>query len=365
MPVDARSIRRAIGTLALSALGTHFSIPASAQERAVRAPAQTYTTPAERRETGRSRSLTPWLSATALLETEFQRRRIRASPGGITSRSWDATTSLQLGLVAAPSPAIQAELVLQYESEATRPEADEAILTLSQEEWEFEAGRMFTPLGQYFSHFPSGPLLEFGETRAEGVAVAYAPSDMLEFKLMRYAGRARPAGAGRWSLDWAAAVEGRFGGGWRLGASYQSDLADAADGLPEEVGRRHARRVAAAAAFVRWTDERFDVTAELLSALRAFPELAPDRDRPRAWNLEFARFVGARWLGAVRFEGSHELEEAPRRRWGIVASWLPDPRVAISIEYLNGQVPGERPVSEEARPDTRIHQVGIRISLEP
>ncbi len=336
-----------------------------ADEHARREPARAYATPAERREAGRSRSLAPWLQASALIETEFQRRRIRPASGDGTSRSWDATNSLQLGLVARSGSVVQAELVLQYESDTAKPSVDEAVLTLARGDWELEAGRMYTPLGQYFSHFPSGPLLEFGETRAEGVALGYAPSEKLELKVMRYGGRARPAGDGRWSLDWSAALEGRLGGGWSLGASYQTDVADAADGLPAALGRRHARRVPAAAAYARRSNDRFELTAELLGALRSFRELPADLERPRAWNLEFVRFVGPRFLWALRLEGSRELEDAPRSRWGIAASWQLDPRVAVSIEYLNGHVPGGRGASDEPVPGRRVQQVGVRLSLAP
>lgn len=328
-------------------------------------PSAAYTTPAERREAGTSHRLTDWLTASALLESERQRQWTRGGSDEKRSTVAEQTTTAQWALLAFADGPVQAEWVLEYETGTDKPTLDEAVVTVADDDWEITVGRQYTPLGRYFSHFPTGPMLEFGETRAEGVALGLAASDRLELTLMRHAGRARPAGDSRWSLDWATGLEADVGSGWSVGTSYQSDLADALDGLPDVVRHRYRRRVPAAATFVRWRNQRFDASAEWLGALRPFAELAPALDRPSAWNLELAHFVDRRFFWAARIEGSDDLADAPRRRWGVSASWLPNRWLGISVEYLQGRILGEAPDDGETAPDARVRQIGIRLSLTP
>lgn len=345
--------------LALLSPGSRAGVPAGGS------PSPTYTTPAERREAGTSYRLTDWLAASALLERERQRRWTRGGSDEERTSTEEQTTTVQWSLLAFAGGPVEAEWVLEYETGTDKPTVDEAVVNVADEDWEIAFGRQYTPLGQYFSHFPTGPVLEFGETRAEGVALGWALSDQAELTLMCHAGRARPAGDGRWSLDWAAGLEAELGRGWSFGTSYQSDLADALDGLPDEVRRRTQRRVPAAAAFVRWRNPRFDASAEWLGAMRPFAELAPAVDRPSAWNLELAHFVDRRFFWTVRIEGSHDLADAPRRRWGVSASWLPTRWLGISVEFLQGRIRGEAPDDGETAPEARVRQFGIRLSLTP
>lgn len=324
--------------------------------------ARLYVTSAERRDTGRRYALTPWLSAVPLAEVEWQARRLSGANGVGPVRPRETTASLQLGLLASLGPSAHAEVVLDYDSAEDRVIVDEAFLGVAREAWELEAGRLFTPLGAYISHFVSGPLLEFAESRVDGVALAYAPADWLEFKLTTYRGKAWPAGGQR-GADWAAALEVPAERGWSFGLSYQSDLADSQDKLLDDVGNRYRRRVGAAGGYAMWTTPEFTLSTEVIGALGSFRELTRDRDRPLAWNLEFAHSIHPRLDWALRWEGSRELADAPARQWGLALTWRPMEQASLTVECLRGWFSGSLASNARDEPYSRLRQLGAKLSL--
>ncbi|HRD67739.1 MAG TPA: hypothetical protein PKY50_16460 [Candidatus Competibacter sp.] len=335
--------------------------PPTADERE---SARLYLTNEERRKVGRKYSLTSWLTAAALIELEGQSQAFRSTESNSKDRLADTTTSAQAEFIAAtPWRNAKAEIVLEYDSTANRIVADEAFLGVEVEDWEIEAGRLYTPLGIYISHFASGPLLEFAESRADGLMLSYTPSDRLEFKLMGYRGEARPANDGSEKLDWAASIEARLGGGWLLGLSYQSDLADSREALLEDSGSRYLKRVGAAGGYAVWTTADFDLTFEVIGALRPFDELEDDRNQPIAWNAEFAHFVHPRFDWALRWEGSRELVDAPDRRVGLALIWRPVEQASLTVEYLYGWFSGSLATNEEGEPYESTYQIGAKLSV--
>jgi len=324
--------------------------------------ARLYATNAERREAGRKHPLTSWLTATALVELEWQSQTSRSAERDARDRLSDTAANAQVGLIVAPWRNAKAEAVLEYDSSIGRIVADEAFVSAEIAEWEIEAGRLHTPLGIYLSHFASGPLLEFAESSVDGALLSYTPADRPGLKLMGYRGKARPVGGGSEALSWAASVEARAAR-WLFGLSYQSDLADSREALLQDFDNRYVNRVGAVGGYAVWTAPGFDLTFEVVRALESFRELESDRDRPVAWNLEFVHAVHPRFDWALRWEGSRELADAPARQAGLALTWRPAERASLTVEYLHGWFSGGLATNEDGEPYASAYRIGAKLSV--
>jgi hypothetical protein len=78
----------------------------------------------------------------------------------------------------------------------------------------------------------------------------------------------------------------------------------------------------------------FEITAEFVRALGTFTELEPDRNWPRAWNVELAYYPrnDFEWF----LEGSNEVEDAPHISGGAAVAWRLLKKASLTIEYLRG-----------------------------
>jgi hypothetical protein len=133
-----------------------------AEEESVR-----YTTREERRDAGVKHEITDWLTASGLLEFEGILQSFSLFDTSSHPQEDDFTKTLQLGLEISPLSWMRGELIYEYDDddESNKQTIDEAILAFEGGDFELELGKLFVPFGEYFSHFVSGPLLEFGETR--------------------------------------------------------------------------------------------------------------------------------------------------------------------------------------------------------
>ncbi len=304
--------------------------------------ARNYRTPAERREAGARHVVSPWFEVSTLVEWEgsLEDRERETDPVHDRSRSHGA--GLQLGMDFIPTQSLKAELLLEWNTETQDLIADEALAIWEpNDQLEWELGKGYTPLGEYLSHFATGPLLEFGETRADMVALNFRPGARIDVSLAAYRGLARREDAqtgepADGQNNWACALQASPTRTLSVGLAFQSDLADSDARLLAHNDDRYRNEVSGASGFLVWSAQDLEFSIEVLSALRSFDELDPDRDRPRAWNLEFAHFPGPRIEWALRVEGSRELEDAPEHRAGIAFTWRPAKRLSITFDYLHG-----------------------------
>jgi hypothetical protein len=302
--------------------------------------ARIYTTREERREAGQEHRLNAWLSASDLIELEVGREWIALSDPEPDARDHDVSSTMELGMRAAPWSWMKAEVIFElehsFEGDAPDFTLDEGTISLLHGAFELEAGRLYLSFGEYFSHFASGPLLEFGETRGEGADLSWAPDERLDVSVFGYHGPAEPLTSEGTDVSWGCALAGSPMESWTLGASYLSDLADAKDGLLQAYGDRYRSRVDAVSAYGILGAGRFELTAEMVRALKAFAELPPDRNQPFAWNVELAFFPEGPVNAALRLEGSQKLDNAPRLMGGVALSWRLLRNVSTTIEYLHG-----------------------------
>jgi len=297
-------------------------------------PVRIYRTREERREAGLEHRLTPWLTLAGLGELEWRAERSDFRHTSRHEEQYDAIAGLQLSLTATPWRFLKAEAILDYDSEDRKVGLDEFTTACEYGAWELAAGKQYLPFGIFFSHFVSGPLLEFGETRARSLIASYGPSDRFDLSIYAYQGHARSFNSPDDQPDWGLAVEYSFFSLGMLGASYLSDLADSDGGLLVDSSDRYASRVPGWSAHAVAGFGKFEFVAEYLGALGSYEELVSAYNSPRAWNLELAYYPDDRFGWALRLEGSHELENAARRRYGAALTWRVMGNASLTVVYL-------------------------------
>ncbi len=325
--------------------------------------ARLYRTNAERRDVGLQRNITPWLIVSGLLEIEGLRDEFSVKWRKDKEIDRVVAAAVQLGLVASPWKHLKGELVVEYDTESDQLFTEEVIASLDLEPWELEGGIQYLPFGVYISHFPSGPLLEFGETRAKAANLSYGRDERLDLALALYQGRTREVEADAPGANWALAMEAWPLESLAFGLSYQSNLADSDARLLAEEDNRYLRKVPGLSGYLIWISHQFEVTFEALGALHPFRVLPPDFDQPRAWNLEFAHFPWPSFEWALRIEGSQELEDAPELRYGAAVTWRFQRRASFSLEYLHGRFKEGFATNEEDKSYEYVDQFGAQLSI--
>jgi hypothetical protein len=297
-------------------------------------PARLYSTPSEQREAGLSHRLTPWLTAGGLAELEWNYDRTSFSNPHPDSSGADTSANVQLNATATPWSFAKGDLLLDYDTQTDRLEVDEAVASLEHKAWELTYGRQYLPFGVYFSHFATGPLLEFGETRDVATTLAYDFHDRADLSVAIYQGQGKKSNNNGSGIDWTLATEAWLNGSVSLGVSYLSDLADAGGDLLGDTGNRYLRRVPALSGYLLLTSDRFEVTAEFVRATRSFRELESDRNQPLAWNIEFANYLHPAFDWALRVEGSQDLDNEPQLRYGASVSFRAGRYGSLTLDYL-------------------------------
>lgn len=324
-----------------------------------------YRTREERREAGIKHEITPWLSLSGLAEIEASYNDYSINQGDDDASGGEDSATLQLSADLNLFNLAVAEFVLEYDTNLDKTVVDEAIITFAQDPWELSLGRQYTPFGVYYSNFVSGPLLEFGETRANSMtSLAYGPSDQLDLIFAVYQGAAREQASDAKRWDWAFALESEINENWSAGWSYQSDLSDADSRPLEETDNRYTRRVPGISAYIFWAGRRFEVTLEAVAATRSFNELDSSKNQPRAWNVEIVHFIDDRDLAlAVRLEGSEELEDEPRIQFGTALTWRLGKNAYLILEYLHGEFEDQLATNNEDEPYEHVDRVSGKFSL--
>lgn len=298
-----------------------------------------YRSPEERREAGLGRQVTDWLKVSTLAEIEATVTRDHFADGkAVTNRERPALV-LQLAMQMSFAEWLEAELIFDFETDGKHEQSqlDEAMLGIDLEPWGIKAGRQYVPFGAYYSHFVTGPMLEFGETRADALIFDYTVNGHLE--LIGYVFESElqsPGSRGFYAdWDWGASFELTIAQeAIRIGAGFLSDLSESNERLLADSGHGYLKRVPAWNAYALFGCDGYEVTAEFVRAAAAFREFERNADKPFAWNVELAVFPTQAMQYALRVEHSKELADQPRWRYGISATWRPFKNVSLSLEYL-------------------------------
>lgn len=327
--------------------------------------ARIYRNPEERREAGLGRQVTDWLRISGLLEFENERFdedydnniQIKREPG--------ATSTLQLGLDVTFSDAVTAELVFESEHDRrTRSRLDEGLISIDLEPWGIEAGRLYVPFGEYYSHFVEGPLLEFGETRKDALVVDYTIAGAVEIAVYTFDSKVNLQSRQN-TFDWGINFDyTNDDESIRLGTGYLSDLAESEEKLLEEFGNSVERRVAAWNAYALIGFYPFEFTIEYIDTTDRFVELDANTDQPSAYNIEFAWFPAESTQLAFRLEGSDEFSDAPEKQWGINWTWRPGSRFLLSVDYLHGEYQPGFILDDDDNELRRSNIIATQIAIE-
>jgi len=324
--------------------------------------ARSYRTREERRSAGLKYKITDRITLTGLFESEYIYEGFRLNDES-SAHEDEFSAPIQLGLEMVPAPWAKVELVYEYDIASNEHILDEGVLIMEAGDFDMELGKLYVPFGEYFSHFVTGPILEFGETRDAGIVLSYTPDDRLDLSTFVYKGRAVQDEPGSSSLDWGFSSEYSPFDFATLAISYLSDLADSQERFLDDSHHRYENRVAALSGYALIGYGQFEVTAEFVHALSSFEELDSEQNKPRAWNIEFAYYPKNDLELALRYEGSKEFENAPHFKGGVGATWHATKNIYLSLEYLQGKF--HRGLSEDSEePELRtLHQFGARISI--
>ncbi|PCI74883.1 MAG: hypothetical protein COB20_14170 [SAR86 cluster bacterium] len=295
-----------------------------------------YRTRDERREAGLGTELTDWLTFSGLVEVEHI-REVNKFDGDL-SDNYDFSTdpSVQAAFDISFLDIFEAELILEYTEDSRDPIMDELIIAADVGNMGFSAGRFYAPFGLYYSHFVTGPLLEFAETRRDILLIDYDILDVVELAAFAFDGESRKLGETKDDVGWGASIDALLiDGRLNVGAGYISNLAESDEEFLREEDNIFRRKVGAWNAYAVYEADTWDVSFEILSALDSFSELDLTEDRPKSWNLEAAYFPSNTFEVAFRYERSKELIDAPEEQYGVAFTWRLPNNISMTAEYLN------------------------------
>lgn len=324
--------------------------------------ARLYTTREEQREAGIKHEITSWLTVSGLAEIEWYSEKLEVDLLNENDRYQDTSTTLQIATLIEPVDWTKAEFISEFDSNTDKWSTDEATIALEHGPWELVIGMQNLPFGVYISHFATGPILEFGEIKDSAVTITYDHRDMADLSLSIYRSGARKSGSDD-RTDWSAAIEAWPADDISFGISYLSDLADSDERLLSDFDNRYEKRVPALSTYLLWVAEDYEISFEIVSAMDDFIELDADRNKPQAWNLEYAYFVSHTLDWAIRIEGSHELEDAPESQYGLAVNYRLHKYAVLTLEALQGEFKNGLAMNDNDEPYKTVNTLAAKLSI--
>lgn len=289
----------------------------------------------ERREAGLGTELTDWLTFSGLVEVEHIREVTEFDVSLSDHYDFSTDPAVQAALDISFLDIFEAELILEYTEDGRDPFMDELIVAADVGNVGFSAGRFYAPFGLYYSHFVTGPMLEFSETRRDMFLIDYDFFDVVEVGAFTFDGESRKFDERDNDTGWGAFVDAfLLQGRLNVGAGYISNLAESDEEFLLEEQNIFRRRVAAWNAYAVYEADTWDISVETVRALSAFRELEPQEDRPESWNIEAAYFPGNTFELAFRYERSKELIDSPEEQYGVAFTWRLPNNISMTAEYL-------------------------------
>ena len=325
-----------------------------------------YSSPEERREARLGTWLTDWLKLSGSVELENSVIQERYDGGGKVDNVDEFLGTLQLGFELDVAEYLTAELVLEAEFEGStqRSKMDEGRVEWEPDDWAIKLGKQYVPFGEYYSHFVTGPQLEFGETNASSLIVEYSFDDRLEISAFILNSKIDGSGSND-EYDWGGSLAySSDDENISMGISYLSDLAETDERILGKSTTISLNTVSGWNAYVTTGWEHVDFTAEVIQANGSFDELDRAENQPAAYNVELAYLPTNRALYALRVEGSEKLEDQAQRQYGIAGVWQINNNVVISADYLYGKFKKGFVVDEMDVALERQHRLAAQISIE-
>ncbi|MGB0908931.1 MAG: LbtU family siderophore porin [Nitrospirales bacterium] len=313
--------------------------PLTNSESPSREPVRIYRNPEERREAGLGTQVTEWLKIGGVLDVEKEYKRNNSVARRDSTENPDPELAIELGFEIQYDEWLEVEVLFAIEENGRRhfQELDEGLVGIDLADFGMKLGQLYVPFGAYYSHFVTGPLLEFAQTRGTALQLDYTFWDSLELAGFILDSKVDMQN-NKNEIDWGLNLEYTSDDeSMIVGAGYLSDLAESQDELLLEFKNRHLRRVSAWNAYVRMGMLSFEMTAEVLRAIRKFKEFEKKSNKPFSYNLELAYFPVDFLQFAVRSEFSAELADEPKWQFGVAGTWRPLDNLSVAIDYLYGK----------------------------
>jgi len=323
-----------------------------------------YRTPQERREAGIGTQLTPWLKFSGLIEIEKEFLETKQTNSIDTSGSGRPSQTIQLGFDITATEWLEVEIVYEIENDKTKyTKLDEAAISADLKNWGIKIGPQYLPYGEFYSHFVTSPMIEFGESREPSLIVDYSLNDNIEITTFLF--RSDYNQSIDRDLDWGMSIEIKTSDeAMQLGTSFISDLAETQDALLEVTDNIYQNRVWGWSAYALLGFSNFEVTAEMLRAQSEFLDLDDNANKPTAYNFEIAYFPIESIQLAFRIEHSKELSDNPEWKYGIAASWRFARKFNFSIDYLRASYKSNFVFDDNDNELDSSQQIGAQFALE-
>ncbi|WNM61586.1 LbtU family siderophore porin [Candidatus Nitrospira neomarina] len=301
-----------------------------------------YRSPEERREAAAGTQLTPWLKFGAVVDIEKEWQTNNFKNGIKTVDNPDTELAIELGFEITSIEWLEAELLFAIEDNGSEhyQEVDEGLIGVDLDDFGAKVGLLYLPFGEFYSHFVTGPLVEFAQTRGPGLIVDYTLWDALELSAYTFYGKVDKKGhSGRHQFDWGLAAEFvNEDESIRIGGGYISDLGEGDADFFLDFNNTFQQHVPGWTAHGLIALPPFEFTGEIVHATEAIKEFDQNADKPLTYNLELAYYPSQfPWIQfALRYEHSTELEDEPQEIYGIGTSLRPLDNLSLSFEYLRG-----------------------------
>jgi len=302
-----------------------------------------YRTPEERREASEGKQVLPWLKFGAVVDIGKEWQTNNFKRGIKTVENPDTELAIELGFELTAIEWLEAEILFAIEETGSRhyQEVDEGFVGVDLDDFGAKIGKLYMPFGEFYSHFVTGPLVEFAQTRGPGLIVDYTFWDRFEISGYIFDGKVDKKGhSGKHQLDWGLAAEFvTEDESIRIGGGYISDLGEGDAEFFLDFNNTYQQRVPG------WTVHGligltpFEFTGEFVHATEAIKEFDQGADKPLTYNLELTYYPPQiSWIQfALRYEHSTELEDEPKSIYGIATSLRPLDNLSLSFEYLRGK----------------------------
>jgi hypothetical protein len=330
-----------------------------------------YRNPEERREAGLGTAITDWLKISGLVELEREQARTHFIDGISSTEKGNLVKTLQLGFDFRFAEHVEAELVVEAEDDdKSRLIIDEVSISWEWDEIGLTVGRYSPNFGEYYSHLITGPILEFGETRANTVSIDYSFNEQLQIELFFLESEVDSSTKSN-EFDWGMLLEWESEDeSFRLGASYLSDIGESDEGFFYDFNSTYQDRIAALSAYALWGFDNVEITAEMVKTLTPIKEFDDKFNQPQAFNFELAFYPTADSQLALRYETSDQLEDSPEKRYGFGVRWQVFKNINVAAEYLVAKYPieamregDESDESDENSIDDE-YQLALQVSIE-
>ena len=345
-------INQSIGILGLLVIVAFGTLPQAAAQETTPAdtttpaskPVRIYRTPDERREAALGRQLTPWLLFGTVVDLEKDWRTTNLSHGRKSVMNPDPSLAIELGFELTSFKWLEAELLFAIEDNGRRhyQEVDEGFVGVNVGEFGAKVGLLYLPFGEFYSHFVTGPLLEFGQTRRPAGIIDYTLRETVEILGYVFDSQVNKQGTHRKvSIDWGLAAEVTLlDESIRIGGGYISDLGEGEGDFFLDFRNKFRRRVPGWNLHGMIGLAPFEFTGEIVHATESIREFPMNADKPLAYNFEVAYYPSQwDWIQfAVRYERTAELEDEPEISYGVGTTIRPFESLNLSFsgEYLHG-----------------------------